>query len=80
MKPFALPVMPSRMVPANSPSPKGRLEDPLGRGVGYLRLSLTRGCSMRCTYCRPETDANPKHEVRLTPLEFFLSHSGMTPS
>ncbi|MEM1099548.1 MAG: GTP 3',8-cyclase MoaA [Planctomycetota bacterium] len=24
--------------------------------IGYLRLSITRGCSMRCTYCRPELD------------------------
>ncbi|MEM8782102.1 MAG: radical SAM protein [Planctomycetota bacterium] len=26
------------------------------RGIGYLRLSVTRGCSMRCTYCRPDFD------------------------
>ncbi len=29
------------------------MADPFGRGVGYLRLSLTAACSMRCTYCRP---------------------------
>lgn len=29
------------------------LTDRLGRGVGYLRLSLTPACPMRCTYCRP---------------------------
>lgn len=29
------------------------LSDPNGRRVGYLRLSLTPACAMRCTYCRP---------------------------
>ncbi|MEM1026785.1 MAG: GTP 3',8-cyclase MoaA [Planctomycetota bacterium] len=24
--------------------------------IGYVRLSITRGCSMRCTYCRPDFD------------------------
>ncbi|MEM7577514.1 MAG: radical SAM protein [Planctomycetota bacterium] len=28
----------------------------LARKIGYLRLSVTRGCSMRCTYCRPDFD------------------------
>jgi len=32
---------------------KPALTDRLGRGVGYLRLSLTPACTMRCTYCRP---------------------------
>lgn len=31
------------------------LLDPSGRVVRYLRLSLTRACPMRCTYCRPAT-------------------------
>jgi GTP 3',8-cyclase len=35
-------------------SPQPVLADPLGRGIGYLRLSLTAACSMRCTYCRPK--------------------------
>ncbi len=26
------------------------------RTIGYVRLSVTRGCSMRCTYCRPDFD------------------------
>ncbi len=29
------------------------LSDSLGRGIGYLRLSLTPACPMRCAYCRP---------------------------
>lgn len=30
------------------------LVDSFQRRVGYLRLSLTEGCQMRCVYCRPE--------------------------
>ncbi len=30
------------------------IADSLGRTVDYLRLSLTRACAMRCSYCRPE--------------------------
>ena len=69
MKPFALPVMPSPITGTDTQSFNGELLDPLGRGIGYLRLSLTRGCSMRCTYCRPETDLNPSNEQRLSPTE-----------
>lgn len=50
-------------------SPVKTLQDPLGRGIGYLRLSLTGACSMRCTYCRPETYDNPRDEQRLSPDE-----------
>ena len=50
-------------------STRSRLGDRHGRGVGYLRLSLTRGCSMRCVYCRPGFDQNPRDEDRLTPAE-----------
>ena len=39
-------------------------QDSLGRGIAYLRLSLTEACSMRCTYCRPAIHGQPKgHEV-----------------
>ncbi|MEM9346072.1 MAG: GTP 3',8-cyclase MoaA [Planctomycetota bacterium] len=69
MKPFALPVIPSPKMRPSAPAFRGELQDPLGRGVGYLRISLTRGCSMRCTYCRPETDLNPSNELRLSPSE-----------
>jgi len=61
-----------------------RLEDPLGRGIGYLRLSLTKACSMRCTYCRPETYNNPRNELRLSPVEIeklvthLAQHHGLT--
>lgn len=52
-----------------APSANGELRDPQGRGVGYLRLSLTKACSMRCTYCRPAKLLNPRGEVRLAPTE-----------
>lgn len=29
------------------------LSAPSGRQIGYLRLSLTKACQMKCTYCRP---------------------------
>lgn len=35
------------------PGEGGVLADRFGRTVGYLRLSLTKACAMRCTYCRP---------------------------
>lgn len=62
--PHRLPVLAA----AQPPRPP-RLSDRHGRGVGYLRLSLTRGCSMRCLYCRPAFDRNPRGETRLTPAE-----------
>lgn len=45
------------------------LRDADGRSIDYLRLSLTKNCSMRCTYCRPETSKNQPEEGRLTPHE-----------
>ncbi len=72
MKPtsiLTLPVLSARPAQASRSQNMRTVHDPLGRGIGYLRLSLTRGCSMRCTYCRPETDANPRGELRLSPSE-----------
>jgi len=62
-----LTVLPSPL-PAR-PVEAGGLVDRLGRGVGYLRLSLTKACSMRCTYCRPERIASIRGEPTLTPDE-----------
>lgn len=52
------------------------LRDTFGRGIGYLRLSLTKACAMRCTYCRPDFLDNPKHESRLTAdeIEQLVGH------
>ncbi len=30
------------------------MQDRHGRAIGYLRLSLTPACQMRCVYCRPQ--------------------------
>lgn len=45
------------------------LRDTHGRSIGYLRLSLTKACAMRCIYCRPEFSSNPRGQVLLTPEE-----------
>ncbi len=52
------------------------LQDRYERRIGYLRLSLTRACAMRCLYCRPATLTNPRHEVRLAPdeIEALVRH------
>lgn len=60
---------------ATPPTP-GLPAAPDGRTIGYLRISLTRGCAMRCLYCRPAVDRNPHAEQRLTPaqLEALARH------
>ncbi len=32
----------------------GKLIDPFGRQITYLRLSVTEQCNLKCFYCRPE--------------------------
>jgi cyclic pyranopterin phosphate synthase len=51
------------------PTDSQSIQDRLGRSIGYLRISLTAACAMRCTYCRPKTLAQPKNEQRLSPAE-----------
>lgn len=60
MQLLVLPSAPKRAVGA------GPLVDRIGRGVGYLRLSLTKACSMRCTYCRPKRITPTHDEPTLT--------------
>ncbi len=50
--------------------------DPHGRGVGYLRLSLTPACPMRCTYCRPGVIDDLPTDQTLSPetLERLVRH------
>ena len=31
------------------------LHDGFGRGINYLRISVTDKCNFRCVYCMPET-------------------------
>ena len=51
------------------------MQDPLGRTVRYLRLSLTPACHMRCVYCRPDFHTNHAPDM-LTPgeLEAVVRH------
>ncbi|MFB6375002.1 MAG: radical SAM protein [Bradymonadaceae bacterium] len=35
-------------------TPDDLLVDDFGRGVSYLRVSITRRCNFRCIYCMPE--------------------------
>ncbi|MEX2544833.1 MAG: GTP 3',8-cyclase MoaA [Phycisphaeraceae bacterium] len=41
-------------------------QDAHARRIGYLRLSLTKACAMRCTYCRPATLTHPRGEAMLS--------------
>jgi cyclic pyranopterin phosphate synthase len=45
------------------------LEDGTGRKIGYLRLSLTKACQMRCAYCRPAVLGHQPDETQLSPQE-----------
>lgn len=47
------------------PEPGKPFVDRIGRSIGYLRLSLTKACAMRCTYCRPERIPSTKGEPML---------------
>ena len=42
------------MVPTAPDQASRRLDDPQGRTIRYLRLSVTDRCNYRCTYCMPE--------------------------
>lgn len=64
-----LPVLDQIASPA-SVMPTDVLADRHARRIGYLRLSLTKACSMRCVYCRPAFLDHPKGEPMLTPHEF----------
>ena len=45
------------------------LKDASNRRIGYLRLSLTQTCQMRCLYCRPEAVGPTCPQEWLTPAE-----------
>lgn len=51
----SLPDVGNGALPETAASSARRI-DQQGRTLGYLRLSLTTACTMRCTYCRPEID------------------------
>lgn len=65
-----------RVLPPVSPDADPALRDRSGRGVGYLRLSVTGNCSMRCGYCRPAVDANrpEPHRLEAGDVAFLVGH------
>ena len=47
------------------------LNDPFGRRIDYLRLSVTDRCDLRCGYCLPKGFKGfeePEHWLRRHPL------------
>lgn len=52
------------------------LQDVYGRRIGHLRLSLTKACAMRCTYCRPALLSHPRDEAKLSvdEIEYLVRH------
>lgn len=58
------------------PEPAAPLRDPLGRGIGYLRLSLTENCAMRCMYCRPgfNRHASNRRWLSVAEIECLVRH------
>jgi cyclic pyranopterin phosphate synthase len=63
-------------VAIHPPEPAPLLRDPLGRGIGYLRLSLTENCAMRCVYCRPgfSRHAADHHSLSVAEIECLVRH------
>src|SRR6202034_3216655 len=49
---------------AHAPPAVQPLVDPFGRGIGYVRVSVTDRCDYRCVYCMSE-DMNflPKRDI-----------------
>jgi cyclic pyranopterin phosphate synthase len=57
--------------------------DAHGRQIGYLRLSLTSACPMRCAYCRPKAITDPPGEQGMsaitieTMVRHLVAHWGL---
>ena len=50
------------------------MQDPRGRMISYLRLSVTELCNLRCRYCMPpEGIIKRRHEEMLTEEEMLLA-------
>jgi cyclic pyranopterin phosphate synthase len=52
------------------------LVDGLGRGIEYLRLSVTDRCDLRCSYCMPrgfKDHEEPSHWLSFDEIERLLS-------
>lgn len=50
------------------------LTDSFHRRVGYLRLSLTEGCQMRCVYCRPEKHVGRPGVMTVGEIKALVGH------
>ena len=64
-----LPILDSAVSPApasNLARGTHTLVDAFDRPIGYLRLSVTKACSMTCIYCRPQTLDNPRGQLLLS--------------
>lgn len=48
--------------------------DTFGRHIGYLRLSLTDACQMRCLYCRPERHQSSTPTLTVAHYEALVRH------
>src|SRR5919205_755710 len=62
-----------------SPGPDAPLIDPFGRGITYLRVSVTDRCDFRCVYCMSEDMAFlPKRDLlTLEELDRICSACGV---
>ncbi len=65
MSPFDAPLLNVSAGPvAGGVAAPQALEDPFGRSIRYLRVSVTDRCDLRCLYCMPEKmHFLPKAEV-----------------
>ncbi len=43
---------------ASQPTPLKKMNDPHGRNIDYLRISITDRCNLRCIYCMPSEGVN----------------------
>lgn len=48
-----------------------KFEDPFGRTINYLRLSVTDRCNLRCKYCMPEKAQFTSRDKILTLDEIY---------
>jgi cyclic pyranopterin phosphate synthase len=60
-----------------NPVPPGfQVQDPYGRTIEYLRLSITDRCNLRCRYCMPEEGVPPLAHGDILSYEELLRVAG----
>jgi cyclic pyranopterin phosphate synthase len=52
------------------------VQDPYGRSIDYLRLSITDRCNLRCRYCMPEEGVPPLAHADILSYEELLRVAG----